>query len=404
MAAESFDHVLANPPFHVEGRGTAAGDPVKAAANAMPEGALDRWVRFMAAMARPGGSVTLIHRAEALQEVLAALDGRFGGAVVLPIHPARASLPRACWCRPSRAAAPLCSCGQASFCTTPITASGPKSRPFCGMAQLWRSGKDQPALEFGAPASPIPLGTNRPATADANSQLQTRTTSMRFSVAAPVVPVLRFSGPIGMATPLRPGLALSTVAGPIEKAFSLSKLPTVAIVINSPGGSPVQSNLIFSRIRQLAKEKQKRVYVFCEDMAASGGYFLALAGDEIYADPSSIVGSIGVISASFGLDKFIERFGIERRVHTSGKDKGALDPFQPERPDDVARLLELQRDVHDVFTGMVKERRAGKLKGPEEELFSGAFWSAAKAREYGLIDGMADLRAKMQALHGTRCG
>ena len=216
------------------------------------------------------------------------------------------------------------------------------------------------------------------------------------------VPVLRFSGPIGMVTPLRPGLALASVAGPIEKAFSLSKLPTVAIVVNSPGGSPVQSHLIFSRIRQLAKEKDKRVYVFCEDIAASGGYFLALAGDEIYADPSSIVGSIGVISASFGLDRFIERFGIERRVHTSGKDKGALDPFQPERPDDVARLKELQRDVHDVFAGIVKERRAGRLKGPEEELFSGTFWSAAKARDYGLIDGLADLRGKMQELHGRK--
>ena len=225
---------------------------------------------------------------------------------------------------------------------------------------------------------------------------------MLFFNRAPVVPVLRFSGPIGMATPLRPGLALASVAGPIEKAFTLSKLPTVAIVINSPGGSPVQSNLIFSRIRQLAKEKEKRVYVFCEDIAASGGYFLALAGDEIYADPSSIVGSIGVISASFGLDKFIERFGIERRVYTSGKDKGALDPFRPERQDDVERLKDLQRDVHTVFTNIVKERRAGKLKGPDDELFSGAFWSSAKAHEFGLIDGIADLRTKMQALHGKK--
>ena len=166
-----------------------------------------------------------------------------------------------------------------------------------------------------------------------------------------------------MVTPLRPGLALSSMAGPIERAFSTSKLPTVAIVINSPGGSPVQSHLIFSRIRQLAKEKDKRVYVFCEDVAASGGYFLALAGDEIYADPSSIVGSIGVISAGFGFDKLIDRFGIERRVHTAGKDKGLLDPFQPERPEDVARLKELQRDVHDVFIGIVKERRAAKLQG-----------------------------------------
>jgi signal peptide peptidase SppA len=218
----------------------------------------------------------------------------------------------------------------------------------------------------------------------------------------PVVPVLRLTGPIGMVTPLRPGLALASVAGPLEKAFSLSKLPTVAIAVNSPGGSPVQSHLIFNRIRQLAREKEKRVYVFCEDVAASGGYFLAVAGDEIYADPSSIVGSIGVISASFGLDRFIERFGIERRVHASGKDKGALDPFQPERPEDVARLKELQRDVHEVFIAVVKERRAGKLKGAEEELFSGSFWSAARARDHGLIDGIADLRAKMQELHGKK--
>jgi signal peptide peptidase SppA len=223
---------------------------------------------------------------------------------------------------------------------------------------------------------------------------------MRLFSRKPVVPVLRFSGPIGMATPLRPGLAISSTAGAIEKAFALSKLPTVAIVINSPGGSPVQSHLIFSRIRQLAREKNKRVYVFCEDVAASGGYFLALAGDEIYADPSSIVGSIGVISASFGLDKFIERYSIERRVYTTGENKGALDPFQPEKPEDIARLKNLQRDIHEVFTGIVRERRAAKLRGDEAELFSGAFWSAQKALEYGLIDGLADIRAKMQALHG----
>ncbi|HWE21916.1 MAG TPA: S49 family peptidase [Hyphomicrobiaceae bacterium] len=219
---------------------------------------------------------------------------------------------------------------------------------------------------------------------------------------SPTVPVLRFTGPIGMATPLRPGVALASVAGALEKAFGLSKLPTVAVVVNSPGGSPVQSNLIFGRIRQLAKEKQKRVYVFCEDIAASGGYFLALAGDEIYADPSSIVGSIGVISAGFGLDRFIDRFGIERRVHTAGKDKGALDPFRPERPEDVELLKDVQRDVHGVFINVVKERRAGKLNGSEDELFSGSFWSATRARDLGLIDGIADLRSKMQELHGRK--
>ena len=218
----------------------------------------------------------------------------------------------------------------------------------------------------------------------------------------PVVPVLRFSGPIGMATPLRPGLSIAVAAGAIERAFQLAKLPTVAVVINSPGGSPVQSSLIFKRLRQMADEKKKKVIVFCEDVAASGGYYLAVAGDEIYADAASIIGSIGVISASFGLDKAIDRLGIERRVYTAGLNKGSLDPFLPEKPDDIERLKALQRDVHDVFIGVVKDRRAGRLRGPDSELFSGAFWSAAKALDLGLIDGVADVRAKMRELHGPR--
>ncbi len=217
-----------------------------------------------------------------------------------------------------------------------------------------------------------------------------------------VVPVLRFSGPIGLVTPLRPGLSLATAAAAIERAFSLSKLPSIAIVVNSPGGSPVQSNLIFKRVRQLAEEKSKKVYVFCEDVAASGGYFLAVAGDEIYADPSSIVGSIGVISAGFGFDKAIAKLGIDRRVYTAGANKGLLDSFQPERPDDIERLRAIQRDVHDVFIGIVKDRRAARLKGPDAELFSGAFWSAAKALELGLIDGVSDVRTRMREIHGDK--
>lgn len=223
---------------------------------------------------------------------------------------------------------------------------------------------------------------------------------MWFFGRGPVVPVLRFSGTIGMVTPLRPGLSLGMCAQAIEKAFELSKLPTVAIIINSPGGSAVQSSLIYKRIRQLAQEHNKTVYVFCEDVAASGGYYLALAGDEIYTDASSIVGSIGVISAGFGLDKAIERLGITRRVYTAGDSKDALDSFQPERPQDVERLKALQRDVHDVFIGVVKERRAGRLKGPDADLFSGAFWSGPKAMELGLIDGISDVRTKMRELHG----
>jgi len=218
------------------------------------------------------------------------------------------------------------------------------------------------------------------------------------------VPVLRLSGVIAASgSPLSGAtLALSTVAGALEKAFTASKLASVAIIVNSPGGSPVQSNLIFRRIRALAAEHKKRVYVFCEDVAASGGYYIALGGDEIYADPSSIVGSIGVISASFGLDKAIEKLGIERRVYTAGLSKSILDPFMPEKAEDVARLKELQRDVHDVFIGAVKERRAGLLKGADAELFSGAFWTGPRALEYGLIDGIADLRTKMRELHGPK--
>jgi len=217
-----------------------------------------------------------------------------------------------------------------------------------------------------------------------------------------VVPVLRLTGAIGMSTPLKPGLSLESLAGPIEKAFTMSSLPAVAVVINSPGGSPVQSSLILNRIRQWAEEKDKKVHVFCEDVAASGGYYIAVAGDEIYADASSIIGSIGVISSGFGFDKAIEKLGIERRVYTAGLSKSILDPFKPENKEDVARLKEIQRDVHDTFIAVVKERRAARLKGLDQDLFSGAFWAAPKAMELGLIDGIGDVRQRMRELYGEK--
>ncbi|MGD9804589.1 MAG: S49 family peptidase [Hyphomicrobiaceae bacterium] len=225
---------------------------------------------------------------------------------------------------------------------------------------------------------------------------------MWFFSRAPVIPVVRLSGPIGMAAPLRPSLSLATVAGALQRAFSMSRHHAVAISINSPGGSPVQSHLIFRRIRQLADEHDKRVYVFCEDVAASGGYFLALAGDEIYTDPSSIIGSIGVISATFGLTKAIERLGIERRVHTSGEMKSFLDPFLPEQPDDVERLRAVQREIHDAFIAVVKERRGQKLRAPDGELFTGAFWSGPRAHELGLVDGIGDMRSTLRQLYGEK--
>ena len=216
----------------------------------------------------------------------------------------------------------------------------------------------------------------------------------------PLVPVLRFSGPIGMTMPLRPGLSLSTCAGAIDKAFAMRGAKAVAIQINSPGGSAVQSTLIYKRIRALAEEKNLKVYVFAEDVAASGGYMLACAGDEIYADPSSIVGSIGVITATFGFTGLIEKIGVQRRVYTAGANKDVLDPFLPEKPADVKRIKAIQLDVHQAFIDLVKERRGAKLAKADDELFTGEFWSGKTAVELGLIDDLSDLRTKMREVYG----
>lgn len=216
----------------------------------------------------------------------------------------------------------------------------------------------------------------------------------------PLVPVLRFSGPIGVNSPFKQELSLPTVAASIDKAFSMRGAKAVAIQINSPGGAAVQSTLIHKRIRALAAEKNLKVYAFCEDVAASGGYMLSLAGDEIYADPSSIVGSIGVIAAGFGFPGLMEKIGVERRVYTAGTSKDTLDPFLPEKPEDVKRIKEIQLDVHEAFIGMVKSRRGGKLTKPDDELFTGAFWSGKTALELGLIDGLSDLRTRMREVFG----
>jgi signal peptide peptidase SppA len=221
-----------------------------------------------------------------------------------------------------------------------------------------------------------------------------------WTKSGPIVPVLRFAGAIGVVTPLRPGLSLATSASAIDKAFNMRGAKAVAIQINSPGGSAVQSMLIYKRIRALAAEKNLRVYVFAEDVAASGGYLLALAGDEIYADPSSIVGSIGVITATFGLNELINRIGVERRVYTAGANKDILDPFLPEKAEDVERIKALQRDVHQAFIDLVRTRRGTKIDKAGIDLFTGEFWSGGKALELGLIDGLSDLRTKMREIYG----
>ncbi len=224
----------------------------------------------------------------------------------------------------------------------------------------------------------------------------------RFRAATVEIPVVRLSGAImAGGSALRPTLSLAGVAGVLEKAFSDKDAPAVAIALNSPGGSPVQSRLIFRRIRDLATEHDKKVFVFVEDVAASGGYMIALAGDAIVADPSSIVGSIGVVSASFGFTEMLKKIGVERRVHTAGANKAVLDPFQPEKPEDVERLKALQLEIHATFIAMVKERRGARL-ADDPDLFTGLFWTGARAQALGLIDGLGDMRSHLRMLYGDK--
>jgi serine protease SohB len=195
-------------------------------------------------------------------------------------------------------------------------------------------------------------------------------------------------------------LTLAGVARQLERAFTLRHCRAVALLINSPGGSPVQSHLIYLRIRALAEKHNKPVIAFAEDVAASGGYMVACAADEIICDPSSIVGSIGVVGGSFGFAKLIEKLGIERRLYTAGERKAMLDPFLPEKPDDVERLKAVQRHIHEDFIALVKQRRGAKLGGPENDLFSGEYWPGRQAIELGLADEIGDLHSVMRRRFG----
>src|SRR5712672_3279584 len=217
-----------------------------------------------------------------------------------------------------------------------------------------------------------------------------------------VVPVVRLSGVIGAVTPLRPGMSLAGIAKTLERAFAIKNAKAVALVINSPGGSPVQSRQIYLRIRQLAAEKKLPVLVFVEDVAASGGYMIACAGDEIICDPSSILGSIGVVGGSFGLQELIKKIGVERRLYTAGEHKAMLDPFLPEDPDDVARLKAIQREIHAIFIALVKQSRSARLKGADDALFSGEYWAGESAVSLGLADGIGDLRSTLRARYGEK--
>lgn len=217
-----------------------------------------------------------------------------------------------------------------------------------------------------------------------------------------IIPVVKLSGAImSGGSALRPALNLATCGPQLHKAFGMKDAPAIAIVVNSPGGSPVQSRLIYRRIRDLAVEKEKKVHVFVEDAAASGGYMIACAGDDITADPSSIIGSIGVISAGFGFEEAIEKIGVKRRVHTAGQNKSVMDPFLPEKAQDIKRLKELQLEIHDVFIDLVKGARGDRL-ADHKDMFTGLFWTGKPALELGLIDRIGDIRSTLKNVYGEK--
>ena len=213
------------------------------------------------------------------------------------------------------------------------------------------------------------------------------------------IPVVRLDGVIGSSGQFGSGgLEDSGLSSVLEKAFSFSRAKAIALIVNSPGGSPTQSSLIASRVRRLSDEKNLPVFCFCEDVAASGGYWLACAGDEIYANENSIIGSIGVISSGFGFYEFISKQGIERRIYTSGKEKSMLDPFKPEQKSDVARLKLIQKAIHHNFKTYVELRRGNKVQ--DKNIFTGEFWEARRALELGLIDGLGNLETVLRDKYG----
>ncbi|MCB2129749.1 MAG: S49 family peptidase [Rhodobacteraceae bacterium] len=224
-----------------------------------------------------------------------------------------------------------------------------------------------------------------------------------FMKSPPRVAVIRLQGVISTGSRPGGGAALNDVslAPIVEKAFRKGKPAAVALVINSPGGSPVQSSLIAARIRRLADDKRVPVHAFVEDVAASGGYWLACAADDIWVDDSSVIGSIGVISAGFGFSELISRHGIERRVHTAGKSKSLLDPFQPEKPEDVARLRAILEPIHEAFKTHVSARRGTRL-ARDRDLFTGDVWVGNSAVEVGIADGVAQMVPKLKALYGDK--
>ncbi len=403
LADNSFDFAIMNPPFNAP-HDRSTPDALKRDAHVMEDGLLEGWVRTAAAIVRPRGGLAAIARPESLGPLLAAMQGRFGAAEIMPIHPREDRPAIRIVVRATRGArrGPAIMPPLVLHDTRPATAMLRAPAPSATAAPRSSATDRSPPrlpLRFGDECLHAMLKIGGFAhVREFFARLLPK--SMRSD--AVTIPVVRLNGTIQSGgTQFRQNLSLATAAGVLQKAFGIKDAPAVAISINSPGGSPVQSRLIYRRIRDLATEKNKTVIVFVEDVAASGGYMIALAGDEIVADPSSIVGSIGVVSASFGFTELMKKVGVERRVYTAGKNKAVLDPFRPENKEDVERLKQLQLEVHDTFIDMVKERRGSKLKD-DPDLFTGLFWTGRRGLELGLVDGLGDMRSWLKERFGAK--
>jgi signal peptide peptidase SppA len=377
------DWVISNPPYHDAAASDPSPQPHRAASTigTLP---LAAWLESARRLLKPRGQLAVICRADRLDALLGGLGG-FGAVRLVPLWPkagapakrilvlARLGRRTPCWNR--------------GWCCTKRAAATPRRRRRCCATAADCSR----IFPLGTPIRKLGAMTSLPGFLSKLPPWRKR---------APTVAVLRLSGVIGQLGPLRAGLTGQSLDQSIERAFAPKRLVAVALVINSPGGSPVQSSLIHKRIREVAEKRKLPVLAFAEDVAASGGYWLALAGDEIFADENSIVGSIGVISAGFGFQDAIARLGIERRLYTAGSRKSLLDAFQPEDPEAVARLKAIQVDIHDSFKALVRARRGDRLKGDEDEIFSGEAWTGRRALELGLIDGLGDVRQVLKARWG----
>jgi signal peptide peptidase SppA len=404
LADRSFDFVILNPPFN-PASDRPSPDALRRQAHVMEDEALIAdWLQTAAAITRPGGGVAIIARpplpGRRPFRALPAFRRRRDQAHPAARRQTRDPFRRARLARGERGALDLAAAGAARRRRQSLHRDrrGHRRRPLRAVRALRQPGAGHCVWPQNAYITDSPPQRR-------SSPLETLPQSDPAQIAARrfgVIPVIRLHGTImAQGSPLRPALSLAGTANADREGLFLHgrargrDLDQLARRLARPVAADLQAH------PRSGEEKKKRVIVFVEDLAASGGYMIAIAGDEIIADPSSIVGSIGVVSASFGFQEAIKKIGVERRIHTAGQNKAVLDPFKPERKEDIEHLKKLQLEVHETFIAMVKERRGTKLSD-NPDLFTGLFWSGKRGLELGLVDELGDMRSVLRARFGDK--